>query len=58
MNNHFTLRQGLKFLINKRRLPFLGVLAIVFLVAMSAPSANAQVMLGSMVGNVTDPSIT
>ena len=43
-------------LINKRHIPFLGVLAIVFLVALSVPSANAQVMLGSMVGNVTDPS--
>jgi hypothetical protein len=56
MNNCFTPRQGLKFSIDKRRLPFLGVLAIFLLVALSGPSANAQVALGSMVGNVTDSS--
>ena len=56
MNNCFTPRQGLKFSIDQRRFPLLGVLAILFLVALSGPSANAQVALGSMVGTVTDSS--
>ena len=54
MNNYCGPRKGLKLLFDKCRLPFLGVLAIVFLVALSGPSANAQVTLGSMVGSVTD----
>src|SRR5260221_37367 len=37
-----------------RRLPFLGVLALVCLLALSSQPASAQVVFGSVVGNVTD----
>jgi hypothetical protein len=41
---------------NYKRLSFLGVLALICLLALSIQSANAQVAFGSMVGNVTDSS--
>src|SRR5436853_2049932 len=37
-----------------RRLPLLGVLALVCLLALSSQLASAQVVFGSVVGNVTD----
>src|SRR5712691_5019169 len=37
-----------------RRLPFLGVLALICLLAVSSRPASAQVVFGSVVGNVTD----
>ena len=56
MNNHPTPQAGLNFLFCNRRLPFLGVLALVCLLALSSQPAGAQTVFGSMVGNVTDAS--
>src|SRR5882672_10472247 len=39
-----------------RRLPLSGMLALISLLALSCQSAGAQVVSGSMVGNVTDAS--
>jgi hypothetical protein len=56
MKNRFTSQPGLKFLSCNRRLPFLGVLALICLLALSSQPVIAQTVTGSMVGNVTDPS--
>src|SRR5271165_73167 len=57
VKKRLTPRQGLSLLISNRRLPFLGVLALVVcLLALSSQPAGAQVAFGSIVGNVTDAS--
>ena len=56
MNDRFTSQGFLRLLNSDRRLPFLGVLALVCFLALSSQSANAQVAFGSMVGSVTDAS--
>src|SRR5712692_2624237 len=56
MKDHFTPQRSLKMLIYNGRLPLWGELAVVCLLALSSQSANAQVVSGSMVGNVTDAS--
>src|SRR6266571_6898114 len=53
MNSRFTPQRGLE-LIYAGRLLHLGVLALVWFLALSNQLANAQVVSGSMVGNVTD----
>ena len=56
MQNRIASQPGLKFLFSNRLLPFLGVLALVCLLALSSQPAGAQTVYGSIVGNVTDPS--
>ena len=56
MNNRPTPPAGLNFLFCNRRLPFLGVLALICLLALVSQPAGAQTVFGSMVGNVTDAS--
>src|SRR6266571_3705256 len=53
MNSRFTPQRGLE-LIYAGRLLHLGVLALVWFLALSNQLATAQVVSGSMVGNVTD----
>src|SRR5258708_29274670 len=53
MKSRFTPQRGLE-LIYVGRLLYLGVLALVWFLALSNQFANAQVVSGSMVGNVTD----
>lgn len=56
MKNRFTSQRGLKFLFCNRRLPFLGALALICLLALSSQPVIAQTVTGSMVGNITDSS--
>ena len=53
MNSRFTPQRGLE-LIYVGRLLGLGGLALVWFLALSSQLAYAQVVSGSMVGNVTD----
>ena len=55
MNSRFTPQRGLE-LIYVGRLLGLGGLALVCFLALSSQPAHAQVVFGSMVGNVTDAS--
>ena len=55
MKSRFTPQRGLE-LIYVGRLLGLGGLALVCFLALSNQLANAQVVSGSMVGNVTDAS--
>jgi hypothetical protein len=54
--NYLYAEKGKKALISKRWFWFLGMLEVVFLLAMFSQSALAQGTFGSLVGNVTDPS--
>jgi hypothetical protein len=51
-----TPQRGLSMFISRGRLPFLGMLALVCLLALSSQPVQAQVAFGSIVGNVTDAS--
>jgi len=51
-----TPRWGLGVLFFKGRLPFLGLSALLCILALSSQPASAQVAFGSIVGNVTDAS--
>jgi Carboxypeptidase regulatory-like domain len=54
MTKRSTPQQVLEVLIYNGRLWFLGVSALVCLLALSSQPASAQVAFGSIVGNVTD----
>jgi hypothetical protein len=56
MNSRPTPQAGLNFLFCNRRLPLLGVLALICLLALVSQPAAAQTIFGSLVGNVTDAS--
>ena len=49
-------QRGFRMLFLGGRLPFLGVLALISLLALSSQPVQAQVAFGSIVGNVTDAS--
>ncbi len=54
MTKRSTSQRVRELLICKGRLRFLGVLALVCLLALFSQPARAQVAFGSIVGNVTD----
>src|SRR5215831_6240821 len=51
-----TPQRGLSMFLSNGRLPFLGMSALVCLLALSSQPVQAQVAFGSIVGNVTDAS--